>query len=144
MGGSEYLPLIAAAIWWAALSDNLIERLPERFGSRAIATGLLAIAFCRWTGRHFEGTGPRWRKNQETTERVLATLKRFSYRPPHGKRIVFVGSPYSSSYDVVFMANLHWNDRTLEIEDANLSRKPQSDYDVVIEFRESGLEVVKQ
>ena len=147
LGGSLYLPLIASAIWFAAFLDWLISRLPDRrFPWKAIATAALAVAFWCWTAYGFIGKGDAWRQTQGTPNRVLAVLENFHYRPPHDKRILFVGSPYKTVYDLVFLANLVWNDRTLQIHDANLTQADRSQFDIVIGFKDDGgaLEVLKQ
>ena len=144
-GGSLYLPLIGAAIWSAASFDWLISRLPSRFAMRTVATALLVIAFWRWTAHGFQGRGDWWRTTQATPNTVLAKLQKLPYRPAHGKRILFQGSPYKDSFDLVFLANLVWVDRTLEVTDANVT--PAADpaqFDTVIAFKGEGLEVVKQ
>jgi hypothetical protein len=147
LGGSLYLPLAGWAIWFAAFFDWLISYLPARWFPRSIATLAIAITFSRWTAHGFAGRGEVWRETQKTPNQVLAMLERFDYRPPHDKHVLFIGSPYKDVYDLVFLANLVWNDRTLEIEDANLTPDHGSDrsrFDVVIGFENGRLELLKK
>ena len=147
VGGSLYLPLVGWAIWFGAFFDWLISRLPERMLLRSIATAVLAVASWCWTAYGFETKGGWWRQTQGKTDRTLAALERLHFSPLHYKRILFVGSPYRDVYDLVFLAHLVWNDRTLEIQDANLLPEHganQSAFDVVITFEGDGLRVLKQ
>ena len=146
LGGSLYLPLIGWAIWFGAFLDWAISFLPRR-GLQTAATIGLAVAFSRWTAHGFAGKGEALRGTKVTTNRVLQEVTSLNYRPRHGERILFKGSPFQSDYDLVFLANLVWNDRTLEIEDANLAQDHGADlsrFDTVIAFRDQGLEIVKR
>ncbi|HEY3739967.1 MAG TPA: hypothetical protein VGL53_08985 [Bryobacteraceae bacterium] len=141
LGGSLYLPLAGWAIWFAVFFDWLIARMPPRWILRCAATVVIALAFSWWTGREIRGKGQEWRVAQATTNQVLSMLEHFDYRPPHGKHILFVGSPYKDVFDLLFLANLVWNDHTLNIEDANMARDHGADhsrFDIVIAFDDSG------
>jgi len=145
-GGSLYLPFVAWAIWLAAFLDWLIGYLP---GPMLRTVAAAAVAFGLWplTSYEFTGKGEAWRATQETDNRVLRILEAFPYKPPPGKRILFTGSPYTDVYDVVFLSNLVWNDRTLDIKDANLEPDhgaDQSSFNIVIGFKGDSLEVLKQ
>lgn len=147
LGGSLYLPLIGWAIWFGAFFNSLISKIPGRAGYRILATAAIAIAFWYLTAYEFTGKGDAWRATQGTDNQVLKKLEDFPYRPPHGKRILFTGSPYNDVYDLVFLSNLVWNDRTLDIHDANVEAGrglDQSSFDIVIGFTNNGLEVLKQ
>lgn len=147
VGGSLYLPLIGWAIWFAAFFDWLISWLPNRFGLRNAATLVLALVFWRWTAQGFTGKGDWWRRTQATPNRVMTALENLHYQPPHGKRILFLGSPYKNVYDLVFLSNMVWNDRSLNIDDAIMTPDhgaDQSAYDIVIAFEGDRLRVLKQ
>ena len=144
--GSLYLPLIGWAIWFAAAFDWLLNRVSKQ---RTAATLTIAAACFWWTSAGFAGQADWWRSTKVNTARVQKALENFSYRPPHDKHILITGSPYKDVYDLVFLASLYWNDHTLNIEDANLSKtsKPNpSDFDIVIAFKDNGtaLELLKQ
>ena len=137
IGGSLYLPLIFAALWTAALCDVALARLPFPRLLPKLATVALAIGFWKLTAYGFTSKAEAWRQSQALPNQVLAKLRESTYRPPHGTRVLIVGSPYHDVFDMVFIASLVWNDPTLEITDANLTQRARDTFDVVYAFNQA-------
>ena len=138
-GSSLYIPLVGWAIWMASLFDWAASRIRHRY-IRWSAFAAVALSYSWVTEKRFGDKGQLIKSGQAYTMQPLSQLQSLHETPRHGSRVLFIGSPFHDGFDMVFLANLTWNDHSLTIADANVSpdRDP-SHYDVVLKFDAAGV-----
>lgn len=169
-GGSLYLPLLAFALW-ASLAATVWFTPPEvkrgtersvhppvvsegrRFAfrdrvvsplSQWMAAALVALMVVPTTIEWWKDRAEWLLRDQRLTWSVLTQIRDLPSKPKPGSRVLIEQNPFQD-WDTYFLANLVWNDHTLDIRLANKMNEPAdpSRFDWVLTFDEDHLRVVK-
>jgi hypothetical protein len=139
-GSSLLIPLFG----WALLIPCLIASVwePEWRFSRAASAASVA-AFCLLaaavTHREWQLKPAFFFRNEEKTWRVIKQVKGLHLQPNPGAKVLIVNDPWEHDYDMIFIAQLVWDDPSLQI--TLFSKAPESDpakFDTVLEFTPDG------
>jgi hypothetical protein len=154
-GASLYLPLLALALFasdvaleaFRFFATPLLRRTPRRFWMAASLIFVLAawLAIARPLLRSWPYRANLILASQEETWHVIRELRDLHVAPRAHSRVLFVNDPLEG-YDMLYVAELVWNDPSLDIQ---LSRKmlgfsrDAGRFDGVFVFRGSVLVVEK-
>jgi len=141
-GGSLYLPLLAVALWMATAATILLDRWPIRQWAAAALAGLLIVPGTV----HYWNERAEWLlRDQQLTWTVLTQIRDLPARPKPGSRVLFEENPFRD-WDTWFIANLLWNDHTLDIKLLNHLDKPEDPqhFEWVLTFEGDRLRVIQR
>ncbi len=141
-GGSLYLPLLAVALWMATAATILFERWPVRQWAAAALAGLLMVPGTL----HYWNERAEWLlRDQQLTWTVLTQIRDLPERPKPGSRVLFEQNPFRD-WDTWFIANLLWNDHTIDIKLLNHLDKPEDPqhFEWVLTFDGDRLRVIRR
>jgi hypothetical protein len=116
-GSSLLLPLFG----WALLAPSLLASLTLPKWIIRLALTLLCVVFAVTTASAWKRQSPPLVKAQEKTWRIIAELEALHFRPKPSSKVLIVNGPWEHGYDMLFIAQLVWNDPTIQIA---LSRTP--------------------
>jgi hypothetical protein len=149
-----YIPMLGLALFAAVVFVDLArslagwltgEPLFRHFGKPVLATGLIALAVFGW-GRE------NLRRKQLLVKPVMTSLgaqtwqviEQFRALHPHvgpHSHVVFLNDPFSE-WDMLFIADLWFRDRTVTVHLQRLNPVPQTDLDVaeaIFDYRDGKL-----
>ncbi|HML18599.1 MAG TPA: hypothetical protein VK419_16325 [Bryobacteraceae bacterium] len=146
-GAALYLPLLA----WALLVSAMVASVPRHPASEWAAGWVIIVLIAGlWTA----DTIHRWRDEwapflatQDLTWSVITQVRELP-RPAPGSRVMILSSPFNG-WDAYFIAELAWNDRSIQIQMGDKSPQPPSaeelkSFDWVLAFDRDILRVVRR
>jgi hypothetical protein len=140
-GGSLYLPLLAVALWMATAATILFMRWPVATWAAAALAALLMVP----DTVHYWNERADWLlRDQQLTWTVLTQIRDLPARPKPGSRVLIEKNPFRD-WDTWFMANLVWNDHTLDIKLLDHLDKPEDPehFQWVLTFEGDRLKVIR-
>jgi hypothetical protein len=144
-GCSLLLPLFG----WAFLVPTLIASIWTSKWAIRISLALFLAAYLHRTIWYWKDQPQVFFKEQEKTWRVISQLKDLHFQPKAGSRVIVVNDPWPDLWDMTFISQLAWDDRSVTITmSRRLPSPPGPDelakYDSVLEFQSDGsLKLVK-
>jgi hypothetical protein len=141
---------IAAALTCRTLLRGLsqlwkVTGLPRR---EFMAAGLLvsAGAYAKQTAAFDRYMYDGYRNSGKETLEIIEQLKALQLKPKVGSRIVFLNNPLPAPYAMQFIANLVWNDHSLQIalqEQFHFTDAALGQMDYILDFSEGHLRIRK-
>lgn len=142
-GPCLYIPVVGWAIYAATLYRDLLYALIDSARLRGLVSlvlfGVLAhhTADCKNMARDALVNG------QNRTWWVIQELKRTVPRLPPHSRVIYIDDPFPD-WDIVFISQLHFRDRTIHIDVRRRLEPPPSQseidaYDAILSFRDGKL-----
>jgi hypothetical protein len=142
-GGSN---LLLPFFGWALLLSTLIASAwtPSwKYSKWAIRTSLalFCLLFMAITVTYWRFNPPVIARTQAKTWDTITQLNNLHFQPKPGSKVIIVNDPWEKDWDMAFIAELVWNDPSVEI---TLSRKLDappdlSRFDSVLEFGSDGV-----
>jgi hypothetical protein len=142
-GGSLYLPLLG----WALLMAVLVNVLARRPVLEWAAAGLVVILWGHETIGQWRDVAHLYLEVQNPTWSAITQIRDLP-RPRPGSRVMILNSPFDG-WDAYFIAELVWNDRSMEIRMGDKSPAPPSaeelrSFDWVLAFDGNRLRIVRR
>jgi Dolichyl-phosphate-mannose-protein mannosyltransferase len=144
-GGSS---LLVPLFGWAFLVPTLVASIwtPSWKYSRwaiRLSLALLCLYCVETTYGYWKPQPPVFFKNYEKTWRVITQMKNLHFQPKPGSRVIIFNDPWPHDWDMTFIAELTWDDPSVQITLANRLPVPPSPeelakYDSVLEFGPDG------
>jgi hypothetical protein len=140
-GSSLLLPLFG----WALLVPSLLASLTLPKWTTRLALALLCVVFAVTTASAWGRQSPPIVRAQERTWRVITEFKALHFQPKPSSKVLIMNDPWEHEYDMLFVAQLVWNDPTIQIA---LSRGPPppadlAEFDNIIVFTPAGVPEVR-
>ena len=142
-GGSLYLPLLA----WALLVSLMVTGVVQRPVIQWSAVALVAVLWSRETIHWWRESAHLYLEDQKLTWSLITQIRDLPHPAP-GSRVMILNSPLRG-WDVYFMSELLWNDRSIEIQMGDKSSAPPStgelkSFDWILAFDRDELRVVRR
>jgi hypothetical protein len=144
-GSSLLLPLFG----WAFLIPLLLVSIWTRKWAIYLSLTLLCLYCVETTYGYWQPQPQIFFKNEEKTWKAISQLKQLHFQPRHGSRVMIINDPWKHDWDMIFIAELAWDDPSLQVTLANRLPAPPgpeelAKYDSVLEFGPDGqLRVVR-
>ncbi len=141
-GSGLYIPLFAWALFASALLVGGLQRWPALEWTAAVA---IAVFAARYTVPYWHGQPKLYTDDHRPTTVAMAEMRALP-KPAPRSRVIFLNDPFPNGYDILFIAQLLWNDHTLDIDLGNKFTKPPDldQYQWVVAFEGEKLHVLKQ
>jgi hypothetical protein len=139
-GASLYVPLLG----WGLLVSIFVVGFFKREAVQWGAAALVALFACYRTVPLWDERRQAYLDDHALTGRVISQFCDLPARPAPKSHVLFLSNPFRD-WDTYFIANLVWNDHTLDVELANKLDHPpdMNQYDWVLEFEGDRLRVVR-
>jgi hypothetical protein len=139
-GPSLYLPLFAFALMISLLAVGFFKPPALAWA----AAGLVAILCAQQTVHYWRERTADYIDFQRPTWSAITQVRDLGSRPPPHSRVLFLKDPFRD-WDTYFIAELVWNDHSLDIRLADkLGAPPQfDDYDWILTFEGQNLRIVR-
>jgi len=133
-GTALYLPLFGWALLLSSLSWLVMTKISRPFARRAlyrgeaiklVLLGVTAIGVIYVTTRDWDYWGRAYILDQESTWTSMSALEASPFRPRPGTTVLFIRDPYDD-WRMFFIAELVWNDHSVEIKLAHTLPRPPS------------------
>jgi hypothetical protein len=135
-GWALLLPTLIASVWTPSWKHS-------KWAAR-ISLALFCLLFIERTDTVWRVKPPLYARSQAKTWNVITQVENLHFQPRAGSKVIIVNDPWEHDWEMAFIAELAWNDPSVEITLSRWLPAPPgpedlAKFDSVLEFSPDGV-----